>query len=207
PRAVGAWSGHGFFANGYGTRLSSELLRRFANLYGCQWWNPNMICWGLGAFGLGLTGVLEASTKEDMGAHSALILLWGANLASQPNTGRHLAAARRRGAHVVTIDVRAPEAAAQSDAVLRLRPGPDAALALALMHVIIGEGRHDRDFVARHTVGFEALAEHVRRYSPAWAASVTGLAPERIIALARRYAATRPAMIVLGGSSMHKGEN
>ena len=65
PRAVGAWSGHGFFANDYGTRLSSELLRRFANLYGCQWWNPNLICWGLGAFGLGLTGVLEASTKED----------------------------------------------------------------------------------------------------------------------------------------------
>ena len=64
-RAVGAWSGHGFFANDYGTRLSSELLRRFANLYGCQWWNPNLICWGLGAFGLGLTGVLEASTKED----------------------------------------------------------------------------------------------------------------------------------------------
>src|SRR5437763_9660270 len=75
------------------------------------------------------------------------------------------------------------------------------------MHVIIGEGRHDRDFVSRHTVGFEALAEHVRRYSPAWAASVTGLAPERIIALARRYATTRPAMIVIGGSSMHKGAN
>src|SRR5262249_10666396 len=30
---------------------------------------------------------------------------------------------------------------------------------------------------------------------------------ERIVALARRYAATRPAMIVLGGSSMHKGRN
>src|SRR5439155_15754489 len=47
PRAVGAWSGHGFFANDYGTRLSSELLRRFANLYGCQWWNPNLIRGGL----------------------------------------------------------------------------------------------------------------------------------------------------------------
>src|SRR5260221_8764588 len=38
--------------------------------------------------GLGLTGILETNTKEDMGAHSALILLWGANLASQPNTAR-----------------------------------------------------------------------------------------------------------------------
>ena len=203
--AVGLWAGHGLFATNYGTRVGSHLLRRFANFHGCQWWSPTIICWGLGGFGIGLTGALEANTKEDMGANAALILLWGANLASQPNTGRHLAAARRRGAHIVTIDVRDTEAAAQSDEVLRLRPGTDAALALAMMHVIIGEGRHDRDFVARHTVGFDALAAHVSRYSPAWAGDVTGLAPERIAALARRYAATRPAMILLGGSSMHKG--
>src|SRR5207245_931546 len=78
--AVGTWSGHGVFANNYGTRVASHLLRRFANLYGCQWWSPTMICWGLGAFGLGLTGLLETNTKEDMGAHSALLVLWGANL-------------------------------------------------------------------------------------------------------------------------------
>ena len=47
-----------------------------------QWWNPTMICWGLGGFGLGLTGALETNTKEDMGAHAQLIVLWGANLAS-----------------------------------------------------------------------------------------------------------------------------
>ncbi|HET6369148.1 MAG TPA: molybdopterin-dependent oxidoreductase [Pseudomonadales bacterium] len=205
--AVGIWSGHGAFANNYGTRVNSHLMRRFANLWGCQWWNPTMICWGLGAFGLGLTGVLEANTKEDMGAHAAFILLWGANLASQPNTGRHLAAARRRGTHVVTVDVRTTEAAAQSDEVLLLRPGTDAALALGMMHVVVGEGLHDRDFVARHTVGFDALAAHLRTHTPAWAAEVTGIAAERIAALARRYATTRPASIVLGGSSMHKGSN
>jgi anaerobic selenocysteine-containing dehydrogenase len=207
PQAVGTWSGHGLFANNYGTRVASQLLRRFSNLYGCQWWNPTMICWGLGAFGLGLTGVLKTSTKEDMGAHSALILLWGANLASQPNTARHVVTARRRGAYVATIDVRETEAAAQSDEVLVIRPGTDAALALGLMHVILEEQRHDRAFVAEHTVGFEALAAHVRPHSPAWAAEVTGIPAGRIVALARRYATTRPAMIVLGGSSMHKGAN
>jgi anaerobic selenocysteine-containing dehydrogenase len=207
PEAVGLWSGHGLFTTNYGTRVSSHLLRRFANLYGCQWWNPTMICWGLGAFGLGLTGLLEVHTKEDMGAHAALIVLWGANLASQPNTGRHLAAARRRGARVVTIDVRETEAARQSDEVLVIRPGTDAALALALMHVIVGEGLHDGKFVADHTVGFESLREHLRACSPAWAAPITGIAAERITALARQYATTRPAMILLGGSSMHKGRN
>ena len=203
---VGVWTGHGLAATNYGTRLSGHLVRRFANLWGCQSWSGTMICWGLGAFGLGLTGILETNTKEDMSAHAELILLWGANLASQPNTARHVTAARRRGAHVVTIDVRETEAAAQSDETLIVRPGTDAALALALMHVIVAEGRWDREFVARHTTGFEALTTHVATHTPAWAAEVTGVPAERIVALARRYATTRPAMIVVGGSSMHKGD-
>src|SRR5215468_10697696 len=198
-QAVGTWSGHGIFANNYGTRLNSHLLRRFANLYGCQWWSPAIICWGLGGFGLGLTGVLETNTKEDMSAHSALLLLWGANLASQPNTARHVAAARRRGAGVVTIDVRETEAAAQSDEVVLVRPGTDTALALGMMHVIVAEGLLDREFIAHHTTGFEALVKHLRRHSPEWASGVTGVPAERIASLARRYAGTRPAMIVLGG--------
>jgi anaerobic selenocysteine-containing dehydrogenase len=205
PAAVACWSGHGLFANNYGTRVGSHLLRRFATLLGAQWWNPTMICWGLGGFGLGLTGVLETHTKEDMGAHSRLILLWGANLASQPNTGRHLAAARRRGAHVVTIDVRRTEAAAQSDELVLVRPGTDAALALGLMHVIAGEGLVDSDAIRRHTVGFDALAAHVRRFDPGWTEGETGVPAERVVALARRYARTRPATILVGGSSMHKG--
>ncbi|MFL5436618.1 MAG: molybdopterin-dependent oxidoreductase, partial [Myxococcales bacterium] len=190
PKAVALWSGHGLFANNYGTRLSSELLRRFANLHGCQWWNPTLICWGLGGFGLGLTGVLRVSTKEDMGENSALVLLWGANLASQPNTARHLTAARRRGAYVACIDVRRTEASAQSDETISIRPGTDAALALAMMHVIVAERLHDADFVARHTVGFDELEKHVARYDALWAAGVTGIPAHRIVALARRYATT-----------------
>jgi anaerobic selenocysteine-containing dehydrogenase len=205
--AVGTWTGHGVAANNYGTRLAGNLVRRFSNLYGCQGWSAAMICWGLGGFGLGLTGVLETNTKEDMGAHADLIILWGANLASQPNTARHVAAARRRGAHVITIDVRETEACAQSNEVLLLRAGTDAALALALMHVIVKERLHDRAFVEKHTLGFDELARHVESHSPAWAEGVTGVAAERIVALARRYATTKPAMIVIGGSSMYKGTN
>ena len=205
--AVGFWSGHGAFSNNYGTRINSHLMRRFANLWGCQWWHPSMICWGLGGVGAAITGALETNTKEDMGEHSELIILWGANLASQPNTAPHLKAAKRRGAYVVTIDVRRTEAAAQSDEVFLLRPGSDAALALAMMNVIIGEGLHDREFVAQYTSGFDELRRHVEKHSPVWAESVTGIEAGRIAALARRYAKTRCAMILLGGSSMHKGVN
>lgn len=207
PEATAIWPGHGTFTSNYGTRISAQLMARFANFHGSQFLSPTMICWGLGAFGLGLTGMLETHTKEDLGEHAELILLWAANLASQPNTARHLLDAKKRGAHVVTIDVRHTEAAAKSDEVLIIRPGTDAALALAMMHVICGEGLHDAAFVARHSVGFDALAEHVKRFTPQWAAQVTGIAADTIIALARRYASTKPAMILLGGSSMHKGGN
>ena len=205
--SVATWPGHGIFANNYGTRVHSHLLRRFSNIYGCQWWSPAIICWALGGFGLGLTGLLEPNTKEDMGANANLILLWGANLASQPNTGRHLAAAKRRGARVVTIDVRQTEAAAQSDETFLIRPGTDAALALAMLHVLVAERFVDREFVAQHTVGFERLAAHLATHTPAWAAAITGIPAERIVDLARRYATTRPAMILVGGSSMHKASN
>jgi anaerobic selenocysteine-containing dehydrogenase len=207
PSSVGIWPGHGTFATNYGTRISAQLMARFANFHGSEFWNPAMICWGLGAFGLGLTGMLETNTKEDMGENSDLVLLWAANLTSQPNTARHLLAAKKRGAYIVTIDVRQTEAAAKSDEVLIIRPGSDTALALALIHVLCAENLQDQAFVAKHTVGFEHLAKHVRYYTPQWAAGITGIEAGRIVRLARRYAQRRPAMIVLGGSSMHKGTN
>jgi anaerobic selenocysteine-containing dehydrogenase len=207
PHATAIWPGHGTFTTNYGTRVSAQLFARFANFHGSQFFNPTMICWGLGAFGLALTGMQETHTKEDMGEHSRLVLLWGANFASQPNTARFVNAARTRGARIVAVDVRQTEATAKADDVLLLRPGTDAALALALMHVICAEQLFDAGFVAAHTVGFAALAEHVRTFSPLWAAGVTGIAAERIVELARVYSGTKPAMILLGGSSMHKGDN
>jgi len=207
PEATAIWPGHGTFTNNYGTRVSAQLFARFANFHGSQFFSPTMICWGMGAFGLALTGMLETHTKEDMGEHSRQIVLWGANFPSQPNTARFVNAARARGARVTAIDVRQTEATAKADEVLLLRPGSDAALALALIHVICAERLFDAAFVDRHTLGFEALERHVRAYSPQWAAGITGVAAEQIAALARRYATTKPAMIVLGGSSMHKGDN
>ncbi|MEM7057903.1 MAG: molybdopterin-dependent oxidoreductase [Pseudomonadota bacterium] len=205
--AVGLWQGHGNAANDYGVGVKRGQMERFANLYGCQHWNPAMICWGMGGFGLGLTGALETSTKEDMGAHSNMILLWGANTVSQANSLLHIHAARRRGARVVTIDVRRTEASALAHDRILLRPGTDAALALGMMHVIIGEGLADRTFIADHTLGFEALADHVKGWTPDRAASITGVPADQITALARAYATTDPAMIVIGGSSLHKGGN
>ncbi|MEP3053884.1 MAG: molybdopterin-dependent oxidoreductase [Ascidiaceihabitans sp.] len=207
PEAVGFWQGHGNFANDYAFGLKRSQMDRFANLYGCQFWNPAMICWGMGGFGLGMTGALETSTKEDLSANSELIIIWGANTVSQASTLQHVETAKRRGARIVVIDVRRTEASALADEVILVRPGSDAALALAMMHVIISEGILDTDFVAKNTIGFEALETHVQPMTPDWGEAQTGVPAATIINLARSYAATTAVMIVIGGSSMHKGDN
>lgn len=204
---VALWGGHGLAVNDYGVSVKGQVMARFAHLYGAQIWGGPMICWGLGGFGFGLTGAINTSTLADMEANAELIIMWGTNSASQANTVRPLMAAKKRGAYVVNIDIRRADVSAFADETLIVRPGSDAALALAMMNVIIAEGVGDDAFIASHTLGFEELKADVVRYTPDWAATETGLDAEVIIALARRFAATRAATIVAGGSSMHKSGN
>jgi anaerobic selenocysteine-containing dehydrogenase len=65
------------------------------------------------------------------------------------------------------------------------------------MHVIIGEGLYDADYIERHTAGFDGLRDRVRAWTPQRAAELTGIAAEEIAGLAREYATTRPAAIRL----------
>jgi len=197
---VGLWFGHGVHVTG----MNRPLIMRFGHLGGMQVWNPAIVCWAMGAYGLGITGVIEANTKEDMAEHSRLIILWGANLASQPTTAPHLIEARKRGARAIVIDVRHTEASRHADETWLIRPGTDAALALAMAHVIVAKGLVAQDFIARHTLGYDAYAEHLKAFSPEWAERETGLAAASIRRLAREYATSTPAMIVLGGASMYK---
>lgn len=201
PERVAIWRGHGIGTTGL---TGNMLVSRFGMLAGFQQWSSSIVCWAMGGYGLGLTGTLKTHTKQDMAAHSRTILLWGATLASQPDLAPHLVEARRRGAYVVHIDMRRSEASRHADEVLLLRPGTDAALALALAQVIIADGLYDASFVQEHSLGFPEFAEHVRSRTPEWAEAITGIPAERIRALAHRYAAETPAVIVLGGSSMYK---
>jgi anaerobic selenocysteine-containing dehydrogenase len=86
---------------------------------------------------------------------------------------------------------------AAADKHFFIHPGSDTALALAMMHVIIGEGLHDADYVERYTNGFDDLRERVRAWTPWRASELTGIAAEEIAGLAREYATTRPAAIRL----------
>src|SRR5207247_2276254 len=93
-----------------------------------------------------------------------------------------------------------------ADEYLRVRPGSDLALALAMMHVLVTEDRVDRDYVARATLGFDRLAEHVKQYPPEWAAPIVGLSAGTIAEFARRYAAS-PATYARIGIGLSRHDN
>ncbi|HEX2674577.1 MAG TPA: molybdopterin-dependent oxidoreductase, partial [Polyangiaceae bacterium] len=198
PTKTAVYTGHG---------VRNQLSARFARMLGTQWWDPSIVCWGLGGYGFHLTGITEVNTAEDMAEHAELIVLWGSNLVSQPTTFPNLLAAKRRGAQVLAIDVRHTESFKLADATYLVRPGSDTALALGMLHVIVAERLYDDAFVHEHCVGFDELKAHVAQYDAAWAATETGIGAEQVVELARRYASSKRSLILAGASSMHKTGN
>lgn len=113
----------------------------------------------------------------------------------------------RKGAKLVVIDPKRIPLADRADIYLRIRPGTDGALALALMNVIIEEDLYDRDFVKRHTTGFDKLVPHVKPYTPEWAEALTWIAADDIRELARLFANTKGASIFQGTCTQDQTAN
>ncbi|MBM2831763.1 MAG: Nitrate reductase [Dehalococcoidia bacterium] len=146
---------------------------------------------------------------------SRLVIIWAANptdsyrLAEGTAYGSHpdssgLPRAREAGTRLVVIDPRRTQAAAQADKWLRMNPGTDAALMMAMLHTIIQEKLYDGDFVRQWTAGFDELAERVSGARPEWAAELTGIPSDDIRELAYLYASSKPAAIRDGnGLDMH----
>jgi anaerobic selenocysteine-containing dehydrogenase len=104
----------------------------------------------------------------------------------------------RTAGHTIAIDPRRSETAQMCETWLPIRPGTDAALALAMLNVIISEGLYDRDFVGKWTSGFEELSEHVLQYTPEWAGKITGINKKAVEDVARVYATNKPGVIEWG---------
>jgi anaerobic selenocysteine-containing dehydrogenase len=133
-------------------------------------------------------------------AKSDLIVVWGGNpVSTQVNLMTHIAAARReRGAKLVVIDPYRTATAEQADLHLAPLPGTDGALACAVMHVLFREGYADRAYMARYTDDPEGLDAHLQTRDPAWAARITGLCEDEILAFARLYGRTKRSYIRVG---------
>ncbi len=134
------------------------------------------------------------------------IILWGHNPShSDPPKSRRILDAVRSGTELITINPkRIP--LAKDGKHLRPRPGSDLALALAMINVIIAEGLYDREFVAKWTHGFDQLKEHVKQYTPEWAADLTWVPAEDIRQVARTFATKKPGCIIQGTCALGQQE-
>jgi len=180
-----------------GALNGSSMDRRFFHRLGASQLGRN-ICSAAGEAGLKSVIGIKMGTEPEQFAHSRYIIAWASNIhGNNVHLWPFIVEARRKGAKLVVIDPYRTRTAAFADWYLPINPGTDAALALGMMHVIINEGLHDADYVARHTLGFDQLREKVQAYPPERVETWTGIAASDIVRLAREYATTRPAVIRL----------
>jgi molybdopterin guanine dinucleotide-containing S/N-oxide reductase-like protein len=176
---------------------NSGMAHRFFYRLGASQLNRT-ICATAGADALVTVIGRRLGTEPEQFRESKYIIAWGANI---HGTNIHLwpfiEEARRKGARLVVIDPYKTRTASCADWYLPINPGTDVALALGMMHVIIGEKLYDADYVSKYTVGFEDLTTRVREYTPERVAQLTGISAADIRKLAREYATVRPATIRL----------
>jgi anaerobic selenocysteine-containing dehydrogenase len=196
--------------SGLNTASSRDMIARFAGAFG----TPNLVSEnGLDAetekSGNWMADGHYGSTAYDLD-HTNYILAFGADLleSSRPLSRflRKWGKLRREKPNrtkVVVINPRYSLTAAKSDEWVPIHPGTDAALAMAIAHVILSENLHDAAYVNNRTAGFDAYKRLVLgQYSPEAVSKVTGISPESIKRIAREYAQTKPAIALRGKESI-----
>ena len=183
------------YAGTMGFVQGDGLAQRFFHALGASRLDAT-ICSAAGSNGLASVHGGSVGMSVEQFDHARLILLWGTNpVTSSVHLWRRIQAAKRQGAVVVAIDPFESDTAQKCDRWLALRPGTDAALALALIHVLIAQDLLDHPWIEQHTEGFEALAQRAMQWPPRRAAEVCGLAEADIVWLARTWGSVRPAAI------------
>lgn len=177
---------------GYGS-----MDRRFFHRLGASQLDRTICATAGGDALISVYGRKLGTDTEDF-SRARLIIAWGANVhGNNIHLWPFIEEARHNGARLVVIDPYQTKTARLADWHIAIRPGTDAALALAMMHIILRDGLHDADYVARHTHGFDQLRERAAEYPPKQAAEWTGIPAADIERLAREYATTTPAVIRL----------
>jgi thiosulfate reductase/polysulfide reductase chain A len=180
------------------------MRARFMNLFGSpNNFHPGVIC-GLNReiLGMAIAGFRVCQKFANL-QHTRCVVIQAGNpkgfepkMAEQLRRIKELAPGRLR---VIAIDPRDTGVATEeNDIHLKIRPGTDAALMLAWMHVIISKKLYDRDFISNYTFGFDKLAERVQEYTPEKVANITGIPAGQIIESAEIFATTKPG-VILGG--------
>ncbi len=134
-----------------------------------------------------------------------VIIVIGANpTENHPVAATFFKNAVKRGATLIVMDPRGQALKRHATHMLQFKPGRDVAMLNALLHTIIEEGLHDRQYVQAHTEDFEALRQHIKDYSPEAMAPLCGIDAATLRIVARKYARSEASIIFWGmGISQH----
>jgi len=155
----------------------------------------------------GVYGIRMGTDTESI-PEAKLIVLWGTNtLTSNPHLWPFIRKAKAHGARTICIDPLRTRTADACDEHIAIRPGTDAALALAITHILFRDGLYDRQYLDEMTIGWEKLRDRaLADYSPERVAAITRLPVDTIERLGRLYGTTRPSFIRLNyGLQRHAG--
>ena len=202
PQAIVPYS----YAGTMGILQYGSMDRRFFNRLGASQLDRT-ICATAGKAGWVATIGAAMGTDVERFDASRLILIWGSNpIVSNLHFWTRAQEAKRHGARLIAIDPYRSQTAEKCHEHIGLIPGTDAALALGMMHVLIAEDLVDHDYIARYTLGFDALRGRAAEFPPERVAAICGIAAETVIELARAYGTTKPAAIRLNyGLQRHAG--
>ena len=188
-------------------RSYSDYLYRFLMAHGSPNYGHSGICAVQNTFSFAYTlGISQVLGPMPDYQNSDLILVWGKQPvfsgASKGGT-RSLVEAKERRARIIAMKPTMEPDVALADTWVPIRPGTDAALALAMLNIVINENLYDADFVSQWCYGFDELKIHVQNYTPEWAEPITGLPADQIKDIAREYATTERAAIDAGNGLEH----
>nr|WP_156175288.1 molybdopterin-dependent oxidoreductase [Bradyrhizobium sp. LTSP849] len=190
PMAIAGATNGAFFGRG----LMMALLMR--SIGSPNWMINQDLCGGCRAVADKMTG-LNVGGGEDIDETSCALIVGRNPSVADPIQWMALKRAKAKGASIVVIDPFRTPAAEIADLWLRPRPGTDAAIALAMAHVMIAEKLYDKPFVESWCYGFDRFTQHVRELTPSWAEAQSGVPAHDIAAAARHYA-RGPACFISG---------
>lgn len=153
------------------------------------------------------TGRLAGPDPREI-AKADLVVIWGTNpVATQVNVMTHAIRARKeRGAKIAVVDVYRSPTMEQADIPVLIRPGTDAALACAIMHVLFRDNLADRAYLADFADDPAGLEAHLQDRTPEWAAAITGLPVAEIEAFAHAIGRT-PKTFIRAGYGFTRSRN
>ena len=133
---------------------------------------------------------------EDI-ANAETILLAGSNPAvTMPPIMQYFEAQQDGGGNLIVADPRLTPTAEAATLHLRLAPGSDAVLANGLLHILIGQGFIDPEYIAARTEGFERVRGIAATYWPERVERITGIPEAQLQQTAHMLGRAGSAMIL-----------